>query len=125
MDAHWTLDNVEEQSRNSLGAELACVADLFPRVVNAIYVQMTNGDLQDAQVFTTQEFKRRVLAELPKNCEEVLPFFVRTAWNKRWHPSTHASDIQNLAAAYAEVVEKAGGHVTVQELITACEQSFS
>jgi hypothetical protein len=125
MDVFWTQENIDEKSRAELGTELAVVADLFPRVVQAIYVQMHNGDLKQASVFTREEFKFRVLGELPTSCEEVLPFFVRAVWNRKWHPHTHENDIALLAESFARVVELAGGQVTQQELLEECKKSFA
>lgn len=125
MDTFWALENIEEQSRTALGVELSVVADLFPRVVQAIYVQMQNGDLKQASVFTTAEYKSRVLSELPKSSDEVLPFFVRTVWNRKWHPQTHVVEVEQLAQEFVRVVELAGGEISIQDLIEKCGQSFS
>ncbi|MBM3383386.1 MAG: hypothetical protein FJY29_13265 [Betaproteobacteria bacterium] len=125
MDTFWTLENIEEKARAELGAELSVVADLFPRVVQAIYVQMHNGDLQQASMFTTTEYKSRVLAELPKSCAEVLPFFVRMVWNRKWHPQTHAHEVTQLAGTFAHVVELAGGKTSTQELMDECLKAFN
>ena len=125
MDAFWTQENIEEKSRAELGADLTNVADLFPRVVSATYVQMTSGDLQVASSFTREEFRRRVLAELPTSCAEVLPFFVRTVWNRKWHPSTHGTEVTTLALAYVDVVTRAGGQLTAEELLKECAASFA
>ncbi|MEN9528811.1 MAG: hypothetical protein RI932_684 [Pseudomonadota bacterium] len=124
MDTFWTLENIEEKSRAELGAEFAVVADLFPRVVQAIYVQMHNGDLQQDTVFTAAEYKTRVLAELPTSCTEVLPFFVRMVWNRKWHPQTHTNEVRGLAQDFVRVVELAGGKTSTEELMSECLKSF-
>lgn len=124
MNSHWTLENVEDNARTELGPDLAIVADLFPRAVNAIYIQMTSEEYKSQSNFNRDEYRRRVLSELPKNCEEVLPFFVRSVWNKRWDPVTHATEIEKLANDFAKVVGHAGGSVSVEELIEECKKSL-
>ncbi|NBO38801.1 hypothetical protein EBU99_09480 [bacterium] len=124
MDVQWTVEDIETNARTALGAELSVVAVLFPRVVNAIYSQMMNGDLLNSNQFSASEFRQVVLKELPTSCDEVLPFFVRTVWNKNWTPQTHELQIRELASQYVKVVELAGGSVSLSELMTACQSSF-
>ena len=123
MEFDWTQTGFEADARRELGNELSEIIEHFPRVVHALYAQMQ--DEKDAHgKFPRDEFVRQVLAELPKSCDEVLPFFVRAVWNRRWAPTTHAKEIELLAASFARVVRLAGGEVTEKELTTACSGSF-
>ena len=81
MEFDWTHAGFEADARRELGAELAEIIDHFPRVVHALFAQMQNAR-DTGGTFPRSEFVRQVLAELPKSCDEVLPFFVRSIWNK-------------------------------------------
>lgn len=123
MEFDWTETEFEAQAERELGDELAEVIEHFPRVVHALYAQMQN-ERDAAGHFPRLEFVSRVLSELPKSCDEALPFFVRSVWNKKWTPSTHAREIDLLAASFVRVVKLAGGHVTKEQLLQACKDSF-
>ncbi len=123
MEFDWTHSCFEADARRELGAERAEIIDHFPRVVHALYAQMQEEPSTDGS-FPTQEFIRQVLCELPKSCDEALPFFVRSVWNKKWTPKSHAREIEELAAAFVRIVRLAGGELTKAELLTACSGSF-
>lgn len=120
----WMMDDNDTRVRLALGPELAVVADLFPRVANAIYIQMTSTSQGGATRWDENEFRKQVLKELPTTCEEVVPFFVRTVWNRKWTPTTHDQHIQALAVQFVQIVTLAGGRVTPAELVAACARSF-
>jgi hypothetical protein len=125
MDVHWTTENIEEQARAELGEELADAAELFPRVVFSTYVQLMNGSIGDAPVYSTAEFRRRVCQTLPSTLAEVLPFFVRNVWNRKWNLEVNESGILLLAEQYTRLLKKAGHSVSSEEIVKECKTSFS
>lgn len=125
MDVQWTTENIEGKARIALGAELNAAADLFPRVVVATYVQMSNeGGSQGAEI-NSQMFRQRVRDTLPSNVAEVLPFFVRAVWNQKWTFQHNRRDIEQLASRYVNLLAAAGKSISTKELIRACADSFS
>jgi hypothetical protein len=123
MEFDWTHAGFEADARRELGAELAEIIDHFPRVVHALFAQMQNAR-DTGGTFPRSEFVRQVLAELPKSCDEVLPFFARSIWNKKWTPTSHAREIEELAGAFVRIVRLAGGELSEAELLSACNGSF-
>jgi hypothetical protein len=76
-------------------------------------------------LFPRQSFVQQVCAELPKSCAEVLPFFVRSVWNKKWAPETHQQAIKEHAAAFVRIVRLAGGELDEGELVRACADAYA
>lgn len=125
MDVQWTTDNIEEQARVALGSELALAAELFPRVVNATYVQMMNSADPKSNGFSDSEYRKSVCAQLPTTVEETAPFFVRQVWNRKWNFETSEANIRALASEYTKLMKSAGHQVSTEELVEACRSAFS
>ncbi|MEY4065490.1 MAG: hypothetical protein RIR26_1698 [Pseudomonadota bacterium] len=124
MKTDWAEDDVHALARLALGSDSAVIADLFPRVVNAIYLQEVSNSQANSDQAWSVGYRQLVLKELPTTCEEVLPFFVRMVWNKSWTPATHPEQVRELASRFVQVVQLAGGSLTLEELMTACESAF-
>jgi hypothetical protein len=125
MDVQWTSENIEEQANAELGTDLADAAVLFPRVVYSTYVQLMNGNFEETPIYSTEEFRRRVCQSLPSSVPEVLPFFVRTVWNRKWTYESHQSDILNLANQYVRLLSNAGHSLSSDEIVRECRSAFS
>ncbi|MEY3901184.1 MAG: hypothetical protein RL189_490 [Pseudomonadota bacterium] len=125
MDVLWTSDNVEEYCRTLLGTELAPAADLFPRVVSATYIRMMNDDEGQNTAFDVEEFRAAVRRSLPASLPEVLPFFVRSVWNRKWNFANNAGDILSLAGEFVGLLNSnSGTSLSAQELVSECQSSF-
>jgi hypothetical protein len=126
MESQWTTENIEEQAIAALGEDLATAAILFPRVVFSVYVGLSNADGEDPVAFTPKEFRRQVCKSLPSTVAEVLPFFVRNVWNRKWTFESNGQEIRNLAEQYAYLLEKAGYKPPdVNEMMQECRSSFA
>ncbi|MFZ9521530.1 MAG: hypothetical protein ACO3A4_13730 [Silvanigrellaceae bacterium] len=124
MNLDWTTDDTEARAREALGTELAAAADLFPRLVTATYVQMTNSPGPGQTGFDRAEFKKSISHNLPKTVEETLPFFVRMVWNRKLNFLSDGCEIENLASAFSKLLNTNGGSVPVEELVSGCKASL-
>lgn len=125
MDVLWTSDNVEEHCRNLLGADLSPAVELFPRVVSATYIQMMNGEDGQNTAFDVEEYRAAVRRSLPSSLPEVLPFFVRSVWNRKWNFADNSGDIHALAEVFVGLLNSnSGTRLSAQELVSECQSSF-